>query len=210
MQRATVPACRVGRTTPTEDPPHDQPNHRGERTSTLRVVIKRYSFSVVHDSAPEYPAGITVPSVVHAAVIARRLIGSAHTESAITLFLTARHRVIRYAEIARGTLNAARCQPRDVLVPALHANAAAVILAHNHPSGDCKPSAADRVATAILRAAGDLIGIAMRAAHIGRVRRRGRFQRFHVAGSGVAGRLRMIRRGGARRAGFATTSGRPA
>jgi DNA repair protein RadC len=64
-----------------------------------------------------------------------------------------------YAEIARGTLNAARFQPRDVLIPALHANAAAVIVAHTHPSGDCTPSTADRAATATLRAAGDLIGI---------------------------------------------------
>lgn len=46
-------------------------NHRRNRTTKLRVVTTRYSFSVVYETAPEYPAGTTVPSVAKAATIAR-------------------------------------------------------------------------------------------------------------------------------------------
>jgi len=61
--------------------------------------------------------------------------------------------------VARGTLNAARLTPRDILVRALALNAASVAVAHNHPSGDETPSRADRQVTAVLRDACNLVGI---------------------------------------------------
>ncbi|XKH61890.1 DNA repair protein RadC (plasmid) [Halomonas sediminis] len=60
------------------------------------------------------------------------------------LFLDSQHRVIRFEEMFRGTIDAASVYPREVLKAALAHNAAAVILVHNHPSGDPKPSDADR------------------------------------------------------------------
>jgi DNA repair protein RadC len=63
------------------------------------------------------------------------------------LFLDTRHRVIAYEELARGSLDGAAVYPREVVKAALRHNAAAVILAHNHPSGVAEPSAADRVLT---------------------------------------------------------------
>jgi DNA repair protein RadC len=59
------------------------------------------------------------------------------------LFLDTRHRVIRYAEMFRGTIDGCSVHPREVVKAALTANAAAVILAHNHPSGVAEPSRAD-------------------------------------------------------------------
>ncbi|TXH04634.1 MAG: JAB domain-containing protein [Nevskiaceae bacterium] len=69
------------------------------------------------------------------------------------LFLDTRHRVIAYEELARGSLDGAAVYPREVVKAALRHNAAAVILAHNHPSGVVEPSAADRALTEKLKAA---------------------------------------------------------
>jgi DNA repair protein RadC len=59
------------------------------------------------------------------------------------LFLDNRHRVIAFEELFRGTIDGAQVHPREVVRRALHHNAAALILAHNHPSGVSEPSAAD-------------------------------------------------------------------
>jgi DNA repair protein RadC len=59
------------------------------------------------------------------------------------LFLDNRHRLIEYKELFRGTIDGASVYPREVVKEALSVNAAAVILAHNHPSGLAEPSQAD-------------------------------------------------------------------
>jgi len=59
------------------------------------------------------------------------------------LFLDNRHRVIAFEELFRGTIDGASVHPREVVKRTLHHNAAAVILAHNHPSGVAEPSRAD-------------------------------------------------------------------
>ncbi len=63
------------------------------------------------------------------------------------LFLDARHRVIAFEPLFRGTVDGASVHPREVVRRALVHNAAAVILAHNHPSGVAEPSFADRAVT---------------------------------------------------------------
>ena len=75
------------------------------------------------------------------------------------LFLDNRHRVLAFEELFRGTLDGASVHPREVVRAALQHNAAAVILAHNHPSGVAEPSAADRNITHQLRDALQLIGV---------------------------------------------------
>lgn len=75
------------------------------------------------------------------------------------LFLDARHCVIAFEVLAEGTLSAASVYPREVVKRALALNAAAVIFAHNHPSGLAEPSAADRTLTDRLRQALALIDI---------------------------------------------------
>ncbi|WP_370306202.1 RadC family protein [Sinimarinibacterium flocculans] len=69
------------------------------------------------------------------------------------VFLDTQHRVLAYEELARGTVDGAAVYPREVVKAALRRNAAAVILAHNHPSGIAEPSAADRALTERLRQA---------------------------------------------------------
>ena len=60
------------------------------------------------------------------------------------LFLDQRHRPIHHEKLFRGTIDAAAVYPREIVKACLHHNAAAVIVAHNHPSGETDPSAADR------------------------------------------------------------------
>lgn len=75
------------------------------------------------------------------------------------LFLDTRHRVIRYVELFHGTVDGAAVHPREVVRRALDLNAAAVIAAHNHPSGAAEPSAADRALTRRLSEALALVDI---------------------------------------------------
>ncbi|HEX5420272.1 MAG TPA: DNA repair protein RadC [Gammaproteobacteria bacterium] len=75
------------------------------------------------------------------------------------LFLDTRHRVISYEELFRGTIDGAMVYPREVLKRALHHNASAVIVAHNHPSGVSEPSEADRSITLKLSKALALIDV---------------------------------------------------
>jgi DNA repair protein RadC len=75
------------------------------------------------------------------------------------LFLDNRHRVLAFEELFRGTLNGTAVYPREVVKHALRHNAAAVIFAHNHPSGVAEPSRADEVLTARLKEALALVDI---------------------------------------------------
>lgn len=69
----------------------------------------------------------------------------------VALFLDAQHRVIASEELFRGTLTQTSVYPREVVKRVLYHNAAAVIFAHNHPSGMAEPSQADRQLTDVLR-----------------------------------------------------------
>ena len=75
------------------------------------------------------------------------------------LCLTTRGTIIGFHEVSRGSLNVTIVHPREIFKAALLANAAAVILAHNHPSGDPSPSPEDHTITTRLRRAGRLLGI---------------------------------------------------
>jgi DNA repair protein RadC len=76
-----------------------------------------------------------------------------------TLLLDNRHRVIAFDELFRGTLDGAAVYPREVIAHAIRHNAAAVILVHNHPSGDPEPSDADKRLTQRLKEALGLVDI---------------------------------------------------
>ncbi|WP_415270449.1 RadC family protein [Aeromonas media] len=75
------------------------------------------------------------------------------------LFLDNQHRILAYEELFLGTLSAATVYPRDVVKRALHYNAAALILVHNHPSGYPEPSRADIEITLRLQDALALVDI---------------------------------------------------
>jgi DNA repair protein RadC len=94
---------------------------------------------------------------------ARIVLGPVLADEAVEAFgvlcLTTAHRVLCWHEVSRGCLMSTVVHPREVFKPAILVNAAAVLLAHNHPSGDPEPSADDIVLTERLVAAGALLGI---------------------------------------------------
>jgi DNA repair protein RadC len=87
-----------------------------------------------------------------------RLAGYPH-EVFACLFLDNRHRLIEYEELFRGTIDGASVHPREVVRRALRANAAAVIFAHNHPSGVAEPSQSDLRITQRLKDALGLVEV---------------------------------------------------
>lgn len=80
-------------------------------------------------------------------------------EHLFLLFLDAKNRIIRHEIISVGTLTASLIHPREVFKAAIRESAHAVILVHNHPSGDVQPSNADKQVTSILKQAGSLLQI---------------------------------------------------
>lgn len=86
-------------------------------------------------------------------------IGTLPREVFMGIFLDAQHRVLAIEELFSGTLTQASVYPREVVKSALHHNAAAMIFAHNHPSGVAEPSQADHTLTEALQAALKLIDI---------------------------------------------------
>lgn len=77
----------------------------------------------------------------------------------VVLFLDAQHRVIASEELFHGTLTQTSVYPREVVKRALHHNAAAVIFAHNHPSGVAEPSQSDQLLTDALKQALALVDV---------------------------------------------------
>lgn len=77
----------------------------------------------------------------------------------VVLYLNARNQLIHKETISVGTINASLVHPREVFEPAIRYLACAVILAHNHPSGDIQPSQEDERVTQELRKAGEILGI---------------------------------------------------
>jgi DNA repair protein RadC len=77
----------------------------------------------------------------------------------LTLLLDGKNRIIRRVQVSEGPLNQSIVQPREVFIPAVKESAAAIILVHNHPTGDPAPSSEDIAITRRLREAGDIMGI---------------------------------------------------
>jgi DNA repair protein RadC len=83
----------------------------------------------------------------------------AEQERFLVVLLDGRHRVLRQELVSQGTLTASLVHPREVFRPALRESAAALVLVHNHPSGDPTPSREDREITERLMRAGEILGI---------------------------------------------------
>ena len=107
--------------------------------------------------AKERPYSMTSPQLVRDFL--RFRLEHVEHEQFCALFLDSQHRLIEFAELFRGTLDSASVYPREVAKEALHHNAAAVIFAHNHPSGIAEPSMADRKITKRLQEALGLFDI---------------------------------------------------
>lgn len=104
----------------------------------------------------------TTPSLTsneRAAKVAREYLSDSPCEQVIVLLLDMKNRVIGVAQVTTGTLDSSLLHAREFFRPAILANAASVIMAHNHPSGIVDPSPEDRAITAKVRTAGGVLGI---------------------------------------------------
>jgi DNA repair protein RadC len=110
---------------------------------------------------PPRRAGFAVRSPADVHPLLREEFRGLDRERFLALYLDTRHRIQAAETVSIGSLNASLVHPREVFKPAVAMSAAAVIVAHNHPSGDARPSGDDIDLTARLDRCGDLLGIAL-------------------------------------------------
>lgn len=100
---------------------------------------------------------LTTPN--QAALAFVEILGNPDREYFVALLVDGKNRISGLHVVSEGTLNQSLVHPREVYKAAILANSAAIILAHNHPTGDVTPSREDRDITRRLKEAGDLLGI---------------------------------------------------
>ena len=125
---------------------------------TNPLFIPRYTLQLVPGNTRPHPP-VLIRDSARAAAILRPLFHGLDREQFLVACLDAKHAIIGVNVVSIGSLTLSIVHPREVFKPAILLNSAAIICAHNHPSGHPEPSSEDRVLTARLRQAGDLIGI---------------------------------------------------
>ena len=102
-----------------------------------------------------------IRSSANVSTILQTYLADVDREHFVVLLLNQKNRVVGVNTVSIGSLTASVVHPREVFKPAILSNAASIILAHNHPSGQPQPSQEDRVLTVRLVAAGKLLGISV-------------------------------------------------
>lgn len=123
-----------------------------DKCAVARELVKRWLYEEMRSAS-----ALTSPGAVRDYL--RVTIADREHEVFLCLWLDAQHRVVEAEELFRGTLTQTSVYPREVVKAALRANAAAVIFAHNHPSGVAQPSQADELLTRNLKEALALVEV---------------------------------------------------
>ena len=126
---------------------------------TRPYTIPGFRIALVREPGVKLAERPELRSPAEAAPMLAQYIGETDREVFAVALLTVRHRVLGLHTVSVGCLTASLVHPREVFKPAILAGSAALIVAHNHPSGDPEPSAEDVVLTRRLAAAGQLLGI---------------------------------------------------
>ena len=124
------------------------------------VLAPRVRLEMVRDADARY-ARAPIRQAADVFRFLREEVALWERERFLVLALDGRHRAIGLDEVSVGSLSASLVHPREVFKALILANAAAFILAHNHPSGDASPSKEDREITGRLKQAADLMGISL-------------------------------------------------
>jgi DNA repair protein RadC len=125
---------------------------------TTTYTIPTLRLAVIRDGATAARVE-TISRSTDAAALVRTYLGNVDREHFIVLLLDGKHHVIGINTVSVGTLTAALIHPREVFKAAMLTQCAALICAHNHPSGDTTPSREDRELTERLAACGRLLGV---------------------------------------------------
>ena len=120
--------------------------------------IPRYRVCLVREgSHPSEVKSINSPADAYS--LLRTYLDGADREHFVAVLVDTKNKVIGINTVSVGALNTTIVHPREVFKPAVLCNAAGVLLAHNHPSGDATPSEDDMKTTRRLRVAGTILGI---------------------------------------------------
>jgi len=144
-------------------------DHNAPRTIRLKRLVRankplmpyrvpRYRVTLVCEESSS-PSAVPIQTSTAAAALLRPCFDGLDREQFVVCGLDAKHAVIGINVVSIGSLSLSIVHPREVFKALILMNAAAVICAHNHPSGDVTPSQEDRVLTKRLREAGELLGI---------------------------------------------------
>jgi DNA repair protein RadC len=129
-------------------------------TKPKQVGVPIYRVTLVREGrVPCYHQQIR--SAVDASTLLHTYLADVDREHFVVLMLDQKNKVIGIHTVSMGSLTASVVHPREVFKPAILSNAAAIILAHNHPSGQPQTSQEDRVLTVRLVTAGKLLGISI-------------------------------------------------
>ena len=123
------------------------------------VYVPTYRVSLVRDGSTQTDTRYVRTPEESARVLRACMDEDVDRESFSILMLDVRNKVIGYHVVSVGCLTQSLVHPREVFTVAILAKACAVVLCHNHPSGDPTPSAEDVAVTRRLRTAGTLLGI---------------------------------------------------
>jgi DNA repair protein RadC len=119
--------------------------------------MSRIRWQMVREDGPESEPFMDAGDV--ATYLIRQGYADRDREAFVVLLLNVKHRVIAEEVVSIGILDSSLIHPREVFKAAVAGSAAGIIVAHNHPSGDPKPSAQDAGVTKRLRKAGEILGI---------------------------------------------------
>jgi DNA repair protein RadC len=126
---------------------------------TRPYTIPGFRIALVREPGVKLAERPQVRVAAEAAPLLAQYIGETDREVFAVALLTVRHRVLGLHTVSVGCLTSSLVHPREVFKPAILAGSAALLLAHNHPSGDPEPSAEDIALTRRLTAAGQILGI---------------------------------------------------
>jgi len=126
---------------------------------TRPYTIPGFRIALVREPGVKLAERPQIRVAAEAAPLLAQYIGETDREVFAVALLTIRRRVLGLHTVSVGCLTSSLVHPREVFKPAILAGSAALLLAHNHPSGDPEPSAEDIALTRRLTAAGHLLGI---------------------------------------------------
>jgi DNA repair protein RadC len=135
---------------------------RQHRTKGKNGRYRLADRATICETASQYADPITGQSIrspLDTETFLRNKLAHLEHEVFCCIYLDNRHRVLKFSELFRGTIDGTSVYPREIAKEALQVNAAAVILAHNHPSGIAEPSQADERITRRVKAGLELLDI---------------------------------------------------
>ena len=134
---------------------------REKCANTYRRTTYTYRVSLVRDRRVKFSSKPVSTPGVGAEVIRNtiRNAGQSDRENLVVIMLSSKNEITGTNIVSQGSLTGSIVSMREIFKPAIIANAAAIVMGHNHPSGNCDPSNDDRVITKKTREAGELLGI---------------------------------------------------